>query len=56
MATIMNENDKKKFEGIFTMEQCIKEDPPTEEQLEKEKKRAEFEKQWYAKHPNVKRF
>lgn len=41
---------------MSTMEQFIKAEPPTEEQTEKEKKRAEFEKQWYEKHPNAKRF
>ena len=50
------DNNGKQLGHIWTMGDFIEEPKQTPEQIERERKRMEFEKQWFAKHPNAKRF
>lgn len=51
MKTSLKRNKDGTVEGITTMGDLIKAEKPTDEQLERERRRTEYEKQWNKKHP-----
>ena len=51
MVTNLERNKDGTVKGITTMGDFIKVEKPTNEQLERDKRKAEYEKQWNEKHP-----